>query len=94
MVHATTPFIPPIISDFDVCPHVVTLYDLIPLVYPDSYLATGSDEYLRGLELIRKADRVVAISQSARMDAFSFLGIPVERVLGHVPMGRVGICAA
>lgn len=78
--HSTTPFIPPVISNFDVCAHVATLYDLIPLIYPDSYLHSSKDEYLRGLELLRRADRIIAISNSARSDANAFLGIRAERI--------------
>src|SRR5436853_416402 len=43
--HATAPFLAaePFLSTFDACPMVATLYDLIPLHYPDHYLATAAD---------------------------------------------------
>jgi glycosyltransferase involved in cell wall biosynthesis len=61
---------------------VVTLYDLIPLVFPDHYLKDPrlSAEYEARLDLIRNADQVLAISQSTATDAIERLGISADRV--------------
>jgi glycosyltransferase involved in cell wall biosynthesis len=60
----------------------VTLYDLIPDLFPGWYL---EDPGLRRRwrccrELVRAADRVLTLSESARQDAISLLGIPPNRV--------------
>jgi glycosyltransferase involved in cell wall biosynthesis len=61
---------------------VVTLYDLIPLAFPEHYLTvpTLRAEYEARLELVRHADQVLAISQSTATDAVERLGISAERV--------------
>jgi glycosyltransferase involved in cell wall biosynthesis len=61
---------------------VVTLYDLIPLVFPDHYLSNTRlrAEYEARLELIRHADRVLAISQTTADDAIERLGIADDQV--------------
>jgi glycosyltransferase involved in cell wall biosynthesis len=61
---------------------VVTLYDLIPDVFPGWYLA---DPGLRRRwrccrEVVRVADAVFCLSESAKEDAVSLLGVPAERV--------------
>jgi glycosyltransferase involved in cell wall biosynthesis len=91
--HATTPFLPPVASDIDVCPVVATLYDLIPLVYPGEYFPQGKafsvplrGEYYRGLELLGRARRLVAISESAARDAAAYLGYPSERSTVAYPL--------
>ncbi len=61
---------------------VVTLYDLIPMVFPDHYLR---DPVLRGryetrAKLVTRADRVLAISQTTAQDAVERLEIPEERI--------------
>lgn len=60
----------------------VTLYDLIPLLFPDPYLLDASTRarYMARLQLIRAADLVLAISQSTREDAIRLLGLRPERV--------------
>jgi len=60
----------------------VTLYDLIPDVYPGWYL---EDPGLRRRwrccrEVVRAADAVVTLSESAKQDAVALLGLPEERV--------------
>ena len=63
-------------------PVVATLYDLIPLRYPEHYLAAPGrrDLYERALRLVRRAGRVVAISHHAGQEAERLLGLPAERV--------------
>ncbi|MCU4187333.1 glycosyltransferase [Acidiferrimicrobium sp. IK] len=61
---------------------VVTVYDLIPELFPDIYLR---DEGLRRRyrarrELIRVADHVMTLSRSAADDVIDHLGVPESRV--------------
>jgi glycosyltransferase involved in cell wall biosynthesis len=60
----------------------VTLYDLIPDVFPGWYL---EDPGLRRRwrccrEVVRAADAVLTLSESARQDAIGMLGLPEQRV--------------
>lgn len=80
--HATTPFydMPPVVPNFDVCPLVTTLYDLIPLIFPEHYGLTDEAfgrSYLLATGLLTRADRIIAISESARRDAWTYLGVPL-----------------
>src|SRR5436309_291837 len=61
---------------------VVTLFDLIPLVFADHYLADAGirERYTARLELLRCADHVLAISQTSADDAEDRLGIDPERI--------------
>ncbi|MDA8300746.1 MAG: glycosyltransferase family 1 protein [Actinomycetota bacterium] len=67
----------------------VTLYDLIPELFPGWYL---EDPGLRRRwrccrEVVRVADHVFTLSESARRDAIGVLGLPSERVtvIGNAP---------
>ena len=64
-------------------PLVVTLYDLIPLIFPDWYWhsATARRAYLARLELVKRADLVLSLSESTRRDAIELLGVPSEKVV-------------
>jgi glycosyltransferase involved in cell wall biosynthesis len=83
LYHATTPFVPepPLLTGFDACPMVATFYDVIPLIFPAHYL-TGwwEEQYERTLALLLQAERLIAISGSARDDAVSYLGFPADRI--------------
>ncbi len=61
---------------------VVTLYDLIPLVFAEHYLRDPviRDRYLTRTRLVAQAERVFAISQTTANDAVERLGVPAERV--------------
>lgn len=61
---------------------VVTLYDLIPLLYPEVYLRDPQVRlpYLRRLNLAREADHVLVISKATRDDAVRLLGLDPERI--------------
>src|SRR3954464_3739318 len=61
---------------------VVTLYDLIPLVFQDHYLHDPAhrQHYLARCELITAADQVLAISQATADDAVRLLGVREERI--------------
>jgi glycosyltransferase involved in cell wall biosynthesis len=82
----------------------VTLYDLIPHVFPELYLTEPvvSAWYRTRLGLIRRADRVLAISEATAHDAIERLGLPEERVVVvgagvserfHPPASREGALA-
>jgi glycosyltransferase involved in cell wall biosynthesis len=62
---------------------VVTLYDLIPKLFPDVYLSHPATRswYTTRLELLRRADRLLAISEATATDAVRELGVPAERVV-------------
>ena len=61
---------------------VVTLYDLIPRLFPHLYQENPLHRrrYESRIELIRRADHVLAISQSTASDAVDELGIRPERI--------------
>lgn len=60
---------------------VTTLYDLIPLLYPERYLrdATLRKAYAMRLHFIQRADRVLAISEATADDGIRLLGIPARK---------------
>lgn len=61
----------------------VTLYDLIPEIFADRYLADPGlrRRYRTRLELVRAADTVLAISETTAADAVEHLGIPDDRIV-------------
>jgi O-antigen biosynthesis alpha-1,2-mannosyltransferase len=63
---------------------VVTLHDLIPLIFRDQYLVPDpfiSALYMTRLEFVRAADQLVCNSECTARDAVDRLGIPDERVM-------------
>ncbi len=61
----------------------VTLYDLIPFINPDPYLVAPQVRrwYYRRLQSLKRADLLLAISSSSRMEAIDHLGLPAEQVV-------------
>jgi alpha-1,3-rhamnosyl/mannosyltransferase len=59
-------------------PAVVTMHDVIPLMRPGQ-LKTG---IVHGMlyAAVRRADRVIAVSEAGRRDLVAHLGVPAERV--------------
>ncbi len=59
-----------------------TLYDLIPLRFPEHYFRNQSFHhwYLSRLQWLRQADLLLSISESSRTDAIEFLGIEPWRI--------------
>lgn len=59
-----------------------TLYDLIPLRFPEFYFQNAQFKrwYLSRLEWLRRADHLLAISDASRTDAIDLLGIAPERI--------------
>jgi glycosyltransferase involved in cell wall biosynthesis len=69
-------------------PTVMTLYDLIPLMWPEQYLRTGLVHRML-FRAARRATRLLAISESAREDAIRHLGVDPGRVaVAHAAAGR------
>ncbi|MBV8379015.1 MAG: glycosyltransferase family 4 protein, partial [Verrucomicrobia bacterium] len=63
-------------------PTAVTLYDLIPLRHPDTYLsnAAAKSSYLRHAHSLKRADLLLAISEHSRREAIEALQISPERI--------------
>ncbi|UFS57736.1 glycosyltransferase [Subtercola endophyticus] len=61
---------------------VVTLYDLIPLIFDDVYLSKIEvrANYYRSLSIVQQADKVMCISQSAADDGIRLLGLDPDKV--------------
>ncbi|MFM8291078.1 MAG: glycosyltransferase family 4 protein [Planctomycetia bacterium] len=59
------------------------VYDLIPYLFPDRYLADDAARlpYLESLRAMRRYDRLFAISQATRRDAIRLAGVSPERIL-------------
>ena len=64
-------------------PTAVTLYDLIPLVQRRAYLFDPAIEswYERKLDMLRRAQLWLAISESSRREGIDCLGLPGDRVI-------------
>lgn len=63
------------------CPTVVTIHDLIYLVYPDKYLP-AKRRYLTATTgwSVRHASRVIAVSESTKRDIVRLLHVPADKV--------------
>jgi len=61
----------------------ITLYDLIPFQYSESYLAGEplQNWYFRKMQALKSADILLAISESSRQEAIEIIGLPPERVI-------------
>lgn len=61
---------------------VVTLYDLVPLVFEEHYLGSARMrvKYRARAEFVRGCDHILAISQSTAEDAVERLGVPANRI--------------
>lgn len=63
-------------------PTAVVLYDLIPHVFPDIYLTDPNAKkwYQTKIEALKRADLLLAISESAAKDGMTHLGLPEGRI--------------
>lgn len=61
----------------------ITLYDLIPLLNQQDYLANGvqRDYYLRKIQSLKHADLLLAISEASRCEAIEALQLPQNQVV-------------
>ncbi|HPA78748.1 MAG TPA: glycosyltransferase family 1 protein [Kiritimatiellia bacterium] len=66
------------------CPQVATVYDFVDARLP-GFCPNGPPFVKRQLDSIRKADAVVAISESTKKDAATWSGIPEDRILVAYP---------
>ena len=74
--------LPPFAGDLGL-PLVVTLYDLIPLLMSERYLREPEmrRRYMERLEIVARADLVLAISAHTRADAIAHAGIDPDRIV-------------
>ena len=89
--YLTSPFELSLRGEGDLPPHLLrgdvpvaaTLYDLIPLVMPDRYLADKIIErrYRARAEQLHHVDLVLTISEHTRLDAIRLLGLDPEKVV-------------
>ena len=70
-------------SDLKKIKTVVTIYDLIPLIFQEQYLGNEDVKkfYFKKLRLLYEADLLLAISDATREDAINILGIPSNKVI-------------
>jgi glycosyltransferase involved in cell wall biosynthesis len=63
-------------------PTAFTLYDLIPLLRPETYLRDPGFKrlYMRRIQSLKRADLLLAISESSRREAIETLEIAPERI--------------
>lgn len=64
-------------------PVAVILYDLIPFLDPDKYIGwpPASKWYYEKIESLKRADLLLAISESATKEAIDFLGVHENRIV-------------
>ena len=61
------------------CPSVVTIHDLIPLIFAEHYTQTGLKHRML-YRFARGADHILTPSEHARRDVHRLLRIPLERI--------------
>jgi O-antigen biosynthesis alpha-1,2-mannosyltransferase len=68
---------------FSQLPTAVILYDLIPYIHPEKYIHCEAAKkwYYRKIEHLKRADLLLAISNSSRCEAIDHLGIDPQRVV-------------
>ena len=61
---------------------VVTIHDLIPLIYPKHYPPgiKGNIKFLIQKFLISKMDAIITVSETSKKDIVRFLGVPAEKI--------------
>ena len=63
------------------CPTVVTLHDFAALRFPHHYPDFYVRKYKRSLRMVeRRADRIIAVSNSTKTDIMQFMAIPEDRI--------------
>jgi glycosyltransferase involved in cell wall biosynthesis len=77
LLHCSSSSAPPIVGR----PFVVTVHDIIPLVFDDGQSRAYADRFANSLErALRRADAVIAVSESTRRDLVARFGISRRRV--------------
>ncbi len=61
---------------------VVTIHDLIPLIYPKHYPSglKGTLRFFIQKYLVKKTNAIITVSETSKKDIVRFLGIPAEKV--------------
>jgi len=61
---------------------VVTIHDLIPLIYPKHYPPgiKGKFKFLVQKVLVKRVDGIITVSETSKKDIVRFLGIPQEKI--------------
>lgn len=61
---------------------VITIHDLIPLIYPSHYPPgmKGSIKYLFNKYLINKVDLIITVSETSKKDIVRFLGVDPRKI--------------
>ncbi|PJF28662.1 MAG: hypothetical protein CUN52_12330, partial [Phototrophicales bacterium] len=75
-------FTQPIPKYLNACPVLITVYDLIPYMYMShfDYSPLIQAEYARGLEYIKTANHLIAISEATKRDIVRHLGYDAQRI--------------
>lgn len=83
LIHITSLFEVYYLKIPDNVPSVVTIYDLIPIIFNKQYFQNkkAEDWYRMRLEQIKKASRIITISEAAKKDIIKVLHIPEEKVV-------------
>lgn len=77
VLHCTSSEAPP----WAPCPRVVTVHDLIPLLFDDGASARAVAQFRRGIEhAVRHAAAIIAVSESTRADLLRVAGADPARV--------------
>lgn len=66
----------------DNIPTIVTLYDIIPLLFPKYYFQNekAKNWYLKRLESVKHASKIITISNSSKKDLVKLLNIPPQKI--------------
>ncbi len=70
-------FIPPLHNDI---PAVITVHDLAFLLYPNFVTAESARYYGQVEEAVKRASRIIAVSQSTKHDLIELLGAPRSKI--------------
>ena len=70
-------FIPPLRARV---PSVITIHDLAFLIYPHFVTREGARYYGQIDRAVRRADQIIAVSESTRRDLIHMLGAPEEKI--------------
>ena len=66
------------------CKIIVTIYDLIPVIFWDNYIETmddkGKTEYFRRLGYLKSVDHILVISETTKNDLIELLEIPTNKI--------------
>ncbi|MFS0555793.1 glycosyltransferase family 4 protein [Brevibacillus sp. 179-C9.3 HS] len=85
LIHFTSPFDQWNIFDtgwYSNIPTVATIYDLIPLIFKEVYLADPNSQkaYFQRVDFIKNLTRMMAISESVKEDLVNYLHIDPEKI--------------